>query len=183
LANYRLALALSRYDLVMPIPRQSPVADNFGKRAIAWFAFSPAGQWTLRNISPHVDPMLIRLTRGRASSIGPWPRFVLLTHTGAKSGIRRTTPLLYFTDRDRVILIASNYGGTRHPAWYHNVKVNSAVTLYGGGFEGRFVGAEVTGAERDRLWSIVNHWCPGYEIYESSAGDRQIPLLAFTQIE
>lgn len=92
-------------------------------------------------------------------------------------------PLLYFTDRDRVILIASNYGGTRHPAWYHNVKANSAVTLYGGGFEGRFVGAEVTGAERDRLWSIVNQWCPGYEIYESSAGDRQIPLLAFTQVE
>jgi len=95
--------------------------------------------------------MLIRLTHGRVTSTGPWPRFVLLTHTGAKSGIQRTTPLLYFTDGDRVILIASNYGGARHPAWYYNVKVNSTVTLYAGGFEGRFVGEEVTGAERDRL--------------------------------
>jgi hypothetical protein len=102
----------------MPIPRQSPVADNFAKRVIGQFAFSPAGQWSLRNISPFVDPMLIRLTRGRVSSIGPWPRFVLLTHIAAKSGIKRTTPLLYFTDGDRVILIAPNYGGTRHPAWY-----------------------------------------------------------------
>jgi hypothetical protein len=46
----------------MPIPWQSPVADNFAKRIIGQFAFSPAGQWSLRNISPRVDPMLIRLT-------------------------------------------------------------------------------------------------------------------------
>ena len=168
---------------MLPIPRQIPVADNFAKRVVGQFAFSPAGQWSLRNISPFVDPMLIRLTRGRVSSIGPWPRFVLLTHTGAKSGIERTTPLLYFTDGDRVILIASNYGGTRHPAWYHNVKANSTVTLHAGGFEGRFVGEEVTGTERDRLWSTVKQWFPGYDTYESSAGDRHIPVLAFTQIE
>lgn len=167
----------------MPIPHQSLVADNFAKRSIGQFAFSPAGQWFLRNISPRVDPMLIRLTHGRITSTGPWPRFVLLTHTGAKSGIERTTPLLYFTDGDRVILIASNYGGSRHPAWYHNVKVNSTVTLYAGGFEGRFFGEEVTGAERDRLWSTAKQWLPGYDTYQSAAGDRQIPILAFTQIE
>jgi deazaflavin-dependent oxidoreductase (nitroreductase family) len=65
---------------------------------------------------------------------------VLLTHKRAKSGGERTTPLIYFTDGDRVILIASNYGGTRHPSWYHNVKANPTVTLAAGGFEGRFVG-------------------------------------------
>jgi deazaflavin-dependent oxidoreductase (nitroreductase family) len=168
---------------VVPIPDQIPAADNFVKRSIGQFAFSQAGQWFLRNISPRVDPMLIRLTHGRITSTGPWPRFVLLTHTGAKSGIERTTPLLYFTDGDRVILIASNYGGSRHPAWYHNVKVNSAVTLYAGGFEGRFLGEEVTGAERDRLWSTAKQWLPGYDTYQSAAGDRPIPILAFTQIE
>src|ERR1700728_895762 len=127
----------------MPIPHQSPVADNFAKRSIAQFAFSPAGQWIFRNISPRIDPMLIRLTHGRLSSTGPWPRYLLLTHTGAKSGIQRTTPVIYFTDGDGVILIASNYGGSRSPAWYYNVKVNSTVTLYAGDFEGRFVGEEV----------------------------------------
>ena len=172
-----------RYDHVVPIPPVKLVADNFAKRIIGQYAFSPAGVWFLRNISPRVDPTLIRLTRGRVSSVGPWPRWVVLTHTGAKSGIQRTTPLIYFTDGDRVILIASNYGSTRHPAWYHNVKANPTVTLYAGGFEGRFVGEEVTGAERDRLWSIAKQWLPGYDKYESSAGDRQIPLLAFTPID
>jgi deazaflavin-dependent oxidoreductase (nitroreductase family) len=105
---------------------------------------------------------------------------VLLTHTGARSGTRRTTPLIYFTDRDRVILIASNYGSTCHPAWYHNVKANPEVTLSAWGFEGPFVGAEVTGADRDRLWALATSWLAGYEQYQRSAGGRQIPLLAFT---
>jgi deazaflavin-dependent oxidoreductase (nitroreductase family) len=78
----------------------------------------------------------MRLTHGRLTSIGTWPRCVLLSHTGAKSGIERATPLIYFTDDDRVILVASNYGGARHPAWYYNVKANPNVTLCAGGFEG-----------------------------------------------
>jgi deazaflavin-dependent oxidoreductase (nitroreductase family) len=103
-------------------------------------------------------------------------------HTGAKSGIQRTTPLIYFTDGDREILVASNYGGTRHPAWYYNVTANPTVTLLAGGFEGQFVAEEVTGAERDRLWALAKQWNPGYGQYESSAAARTIPLLAFTPI-
>ncbi len=168
----------------MPIPRVDPTTDGAGavKRVIGKVAMAPAGQWYLRHVAPRVDPPLMRLTRGRVSSLGSWPRMVLLTHTGAKSGIQRATPLIYFTDGDRVILIASNYGGSRHPAWYYNVKANPTVTLCGGGFEGRFVGQEVTGAERDRLWALAKQWNPGYEQYESSAGDRTIRLLAFTPI-
>ncbi|MBX7433462.1 nitroreductase/quinone reductase family protein [Mycobacterium sp. Y57] len=166
----------------MPIPEVDPSTDSAGllKRSIGKVAMAPAGQWYLRHISPRIDPVLMRATRGRVSSIGTWPRFLLLTHTGAKSGIVRTTPLIYFTDADRVILIASNYGGTRHPAWYHNVRANPTVTLSAGGFEGRFVGEEVGGADYDRLWALAKHWNPGYPRYEASAGERAIPLLAFT---
>jgi deazaflavin-dependent oxidoreductase (nitroreductase family) len=170
----------------MPIPRVDPIADSFtgnsAKRFIGKVASSPSGQWFLRNIAPPVDPTLMRLIRGRVSSLGTWPRFLLLTHTGAKSGIQRTTPLIYFTHGDRVILVASNYGGARHPAWYYNVTANPAVTLLAGGFEGRFIGEEVTGAERARLWAPAKQWNPGYNQYESSAGTRTIPLLTFTPI-
>ncbi|MGB2919203.1 MAG: nitroreductase/quinone reductase family protein [Mycobacterium sp.] len=164
----------------MPIPPVDPTSDSAGvvKSVIGKVAASPGGQWFLRHISPRVDPTLMRITRGRLSSLGTWPRSVLLSHTGAKSGIERATPLIYFTDGDRVILVASNYGGTRHPAWYHNVMANPTVTLCGGGFEGRFVGEEVTGAERDRLWALAKQWNPGYNQYEASSGDRGIPLLA-----
>lgn len=168
----------------MPIPPVDPTVDGAGalKAVIGKVAFSAGGQWYLRNVSPRVDPALMRFSRGRVSSLGAWPRCVLLTNTGAKSGIERVTPLIYFTDDDRVILVASNYGGTRHPAWYHNVTANPTVTLRGGGFEGRFVGREVTGAERDRLWALAKQWIPGYSQYEGASAGRQIPLVAFTQI-
>src|SRR5271165_4743607 len=74
----------------MPIPRVDPVADSPAKRMVMKFGMSPGGQWFLRHISPRVDPRLMRLTRGRVSSMGTFPRFVLLTCTGAKSGVRRT---------------------------------------------------------------------------------------------
>ena len=168
----------------MPIPHVDPIADSLvgspAKRVVVKVAMSPGGQWFLRHLSPRVDPRLMRLTRGRMSSMGIFPRSVLLTSKGAKSGVQRTTPLIYFTDGDRVVLVASNYGGTRHPAWYYNVKANPEVTILGGGFEGRFAGEEVTGTERERLWALAKQWNPGYEQYESSAGDRQIPLLVFT---
>jgi deazaflavin-dependent oxidoreductase (nitroreductase family) len=168
----------------MPIPSVDPVTDSAGvvKGVVGKVAMSASGQWYLRHISPRVDATLMRRTRGRVSSMGTWPRCVLLIHTGAKSGVERTTPLIYFTDGDRAILVASNYGGTRHPAWYHNVLANPTVTLCGGGFEGRFVGQEVTGVEYDRLWALAKRWIRGYNKYEASSGDRKIPLVAFTPI-
>lgn len=169
----------------MPIPSVDPTTDgaSFVKGIIAKFAMTPSGQWYLRHISPRIDPTLMRRTRGRVSSMGTWPRCVVLTHKGAKSGIERATPLIYFTDGDRIILVASNYGGIRHPAWYYNVKANPTVTICGGGFEGRFVGQEVTGAEYERLWALAKQWIPSsYNQYEATSGDRRIPLLVFTPI-
>ena len=168
----------------MPIPPVDPTTDSAGilKRVFGKVGMSQGVQWYLRHISPRVDPTLMRLTGGRVTSMGAWPRCVLLTHRGAKSGTERSTPLIYFTDGDRVVLVASNYGGTHHPAWYHNVKANPTVTLSGAGFEGRFVGQEATGAERDRLWALAKQWNPGYNQYEASAGDRTIPLLMCTPI-
>jgi F420H(2)-dependent quinone reductase len=106
----------------MPIPPVDPTAPaNLAKRIITPFGRSKAGRWTFMNFSRYVDPTLVRLTGGRVSTLVFSP-VVLLTHTGAKSGIKRTSPLLYFTDEGRVILIASDFGQNRHPAWWHNEK-------------------------------------------------------------
>jgi deazaflavin-dependent oxidoreductase (nitroreductase family) len=87
---------------------------------------TPVGTWTAINVGQRVDPHLIRATRGRVR-IGIAAPTVLLTHIGAKSGKRRTTPLLYFTDGDDIVLIASKGGAPSHPAWYHNVTANPDV--------------------------------------------------------
>jgi deazaflavin-dependent oxidoreductase (nitroreductase family) len=156
-------------------------APSLAKRVITPVALTKAGTWFLKNVSRRVDPTLARLSRGRVSTIVFTP-VVLLSTTGARSGLTRTVPLLYFTDGDRAILVASNYGGTRHPAWYHNVRANPEVTLSAGGYEGRFLGRETTGEERRRLWALAQQLTRGYSQYETTTQGRQIPVLAFTPI-
>ncbi len=133
------------------------------------------------NISRRIDPTLVRVSRGRLSTVAFTPA-VLLTTVGAKSGAKRTATLLYFTDAGRVILMASNFGQERHPAWYHNVKANPEVTLYAGGYEGRFRGEEAVGAEHERLWALAKRLSVGYADYEQTTGGRQIPVFAFSPV-
>src|SRR5687767_1278791 len=54
---------------------------------------------------------------------------MLLTTTGAKTGLPRTTPLVYTTDGDRVVVIASKGGAPTNPDWYHNLVANPIVTV------------------------------------------------------
>ncbi len=84
-----------------------------------------------------------------------------------------------------MIVVASNYGGSRHPAWYYNVLANpGGVTISAGGYTGTFVGQEVMGAERDRLWNVAKAFIPPpYAEYERLAGGRTIPVLAFTETD
>jgi deazaflavin-dependent oxidoreductase (nitroreductase family) len=161
-----------------------PVVDpgrSIAHRIACRVAVSPLGLRFLRDIGSRVDPTLLRLMRGRVSSVWPFPA-VVMTHIGAKSGRTRTSPLVYFTDRGRVIVIASNFGESRNPAWYHNIKGNPIVTLYGRGIWARFIAEEIYGAERDRLFQRAKDAPGPYNKYEQAAGSqsRCVPVIAFT---
>jgi hypothetical protein len=98
------------------------------QRALTSFAASKPGGWFFVNVGNRIDPLLLKATRGRLSVAVGQP-VLLLTHTGAKSDRERETPLLYETDGERIVLVASNAGSTRHPAWYHNVSANPGVEV------------------------------------------------------
>jgi deazaflavin-dependent oxidoreductase (nitroreductase family) len=101
---------------------------------------------------------------------------LLLDHVGAKSGTRRTTPLLYVEDGADLVMVASKGGFPKHPAWFHNLRANPATTVQVGS-ERRPVQARVAAPEeRDRLWALVDAAYPGYEDYRARA-NREIPLV------
>src|SRR6202021_4036728 len=106
----------------MTLPIVKP-GSSFGHRVFTHVATTALGVAVVRQIGPRIDPTLIRLTGGRLSSVTPFPA-LLLSHTGARTGVTRTTPIVYFTDAGRVIVIASNFGARTNPAWYHNIKAN-----------------------------------------------------------
>jgi len=145
-------------------------------RTVAWAAGLRPVTWFLVNVGNRIDPALMKISGGRLKSTINAPT-VLLTHRGAKTGCERTTPLAYFTDGDRVVVIASRGGHQRHPAWYHNVRANPEVELWSGGNGGSYRAREAEGAERDRLWHAATSFYPGFVSYQARAGQRRIPVV------
>jgi deazaflavin-dependent oxidoreductase (nitroreductase family) len=149
---------------------------------LSWAARQRPVTWYLVNVGNRIDPYLMRATRGRLKSTVNAPT-VLLTHTGAISGRKRTTPLAYFTDSENVVLIASRGGARHHPAWYHNVIANPEVELWSKGAGGIYRAREAEGAERQRLWDLATGFYPGFARYQERAGDRVIPVVVCTPLD
>lgn len=147
------------------------VARELGK--YPWF--SAVG----RRIVP-VDVALQRRTRGRLSvlRLAGIPS-LLLTTTGRRSGQRRSVPLLYVPHGEEYVVVGSNWGGPRHPAWVHNLWAHPDAVIELRGATTQVHARVVTGTERDWLWrtAITPTW-PGYDGYVARAGSREISVFA-----
>ena len=133
--------------------------------------------WDVLNRLIGVHTAAYRLTGGIVGHHIPFvPPMLLLDHVGAKSGRRRTSPLVYVEDGDNLALVASKGGHPRHPAWYHNLRANPETTAWWKGEKRRVQARDATGAERDRLWRMMAEAYPEYENYQRRT-DRQIPVV------
>jgi F420H(2)-dependent quinone reductase len=139
------------------------------------------------NLAERSWPVLRRLMGGHATvyrathglvghRIPGLPPMLLLGHVGAKSGQRRTAPLVYLRDGDDVVIVASKGGYPRHPAWFHNLRAHPDTSVQIGG-ERRAVHARVaTAEEHQRLWPKAVEVYGGYADYQERT-TRQIPLV------
>ncbi len=118
-----------------------------------------------------------RATGGRVGHRIPGsPPMLLLDHVGAKSGARRTTPLVYVADGENLVLVASKGGHPKHPAWFHNLRANPDTTVQVGPRH-RAVRARVADPdERARLWPKAVDTYDGYRGYQQRT-EREIPLV------
>jgi deazaflavin-dependent oxidoreductase (nitroreductase family) len=103
----------------------------------------------------------------------------LLTTTGRRSGLARTVPLLYLEDDDRVIVVASMGGMSKHPEWYLNIGANPKVTVDIDGDACAMIAHTATPAERSRLWPLLVAMYPPYETYQQRT-TREIPIVVCT---
>lgn len=103
---------------------------------------------------------------------------ILLTTTGAKSGVVRTVPTLFFAQPDGSLLIfGSNGGADTHPAWFHNIKVNPRVTVETGEEIYSAIATEVVvDEERDRLFAEAAAEVQAFADYQAGT-ERKIPLV------
>lgn len=101
---------------------------------------------------------------------------LLLTTKGAKSGKRRTNPLVYGRDGDQLFIIASKAGSPKHPHWYHNLLTNPNVTVELGEETFQARACEAKEPERTRLFTQQARLMPQFKTYQANT-DRVIPVI------
>lgn len=107
-------------------------------------------------------------------------RLLLLTTVGARTGQRRTTPMMFHRDGARLLVIASNIGAPRHPDWYLNLVANPSVTVEVGDEAYEASAATAEGEERERLWPMLKESYPFFADHEASTS-RIIPVVVLTR--
>jgi deazaflavin-dependent oxidoreductase (nitroreductase family) len=129
-----------------------------------------------RLLTPYLAPAqmwLYRLTGGRCQLSALLVPSLLLVTTGAKSGLRRESPLMCLPRADGSYLVSgSNWGRPQHPAWTVNLLADPNAEIV---FRRRTVPVRarlLDGAEREAAWSLLEGQFPGYRAYERQAGRR-----------
>jgi F420H(2)-dependent quinone reductase len=124
---------------------------------------------------------LYRVSGGRLlGEIGGAP-VLLLTTTGRKSGQRRTAPVVYLADGERMIVIGSNAGHARVPAWSLNLKANPAAVVEVGRKRIEVRARVAEGEERAELWRKCNRQYSGFDDYEARTS-RDIALFVLEPV-
>ena len=150
----------------MPSPPQGPPPGSFGLRSM--------NRFTALNV------FLYRRTGGRiGGAIGNIKPIALLDHVGAKSGTKRTTPLVYTRDDDDVLLVASQAGSPKTPSWVFNQRANPRTAIQIGSNTQEVVAREATDSERERLWPMVVDTYADYAVYQART-ERKIPVIILT---
>jgi deazaflavin-dependent oxidoreductase (nitroreductase family) len=115
---------------------------------------------------------IYRLSGGRLWGKVNRAPVLLLTTTGRRSGQKRTTPVVYIRDGDSVVVINTNAGHERVPAWSLNLKADPAAEVEIGREKHQVVGRIAEGEEREDLWRRHNEQYRGFDMYKENIDRR-----------
>jgi len=107
----------------------------------------------------------------------PDARILLVDHKGAKSGTKRTSPLMYLEDGDVFAVVASKAGQPTNPGWFYNLRANPDTAIQVGSVVRQVRARVATDQDRDRLWPKFVASYPGYNFFQSHAKGRKIPIV------
>jgi deazaflavin-dependent oxidoreductase (nitroreductase family) len=138
----------------------------------------------LAGILHHLDRPFIYFSKGRASlsSILTGIPVVVVTTTGAKSGMPRRLPLFCIQDGENFILIASSFGRKNHPGWYYNLVANPTCQVMFEGEDMGYMAREAEGEEREKYWQQAVDTYVGYKNYADWAKHRRIPVMVLEAV-
>ena len=125
-----------------------------------------------RRIGPTLDPWLMRKSGGRAITRLYGLPAMLLDSVGSKTGLIRTSPLLYLRDGEDFVVVGTNFGQFHHPAWTANLLASPRAHVEVGPVRLAVVAELVDRAEWEAIWPQFCEIYPGYASYLERCGDR-----------
>ena len=170
--------------------RTDSAVARAAKRAVA----VPGVSRVLAHVLPAVDRAALRLTGGRTTPTEVFAGLptILLTTTGARSGLPRTVPLVAiplvggpFVEgafAGDIAVIGSNWGGASHPAWVHNIAANPRVSVARGSLKVDAVAVALAREQAEAVWARAASMYAGYASYRERAGGRDIRVFALTTV-
>jgi deazaflavin-dependent oxidoreductase (nitroreductase family) len=133
--------------------------------------------WPLLGPLMRAHVAVYRATRGRAGGRLPGvPPMLVLDHIGARSGKRRTTPLVYMTDGENFLIVAAKGGHPENPSWLHNLRAHPDTEIQIGSRRIKVHAREADAGERQRLWPMAATYNSHWRRYQRRTL-REIPLL------
>ena len=149
--------------------------DGIIKKTLA----SEAMTKLLMNTIPKADLFLMKHSRGWINTA--MQSLVLVETTGAKSALKREIVTLCMPDGEQLLLVGSNWGRDRPPAWYFNLKAYPTVKVRFKGYCGLMKAREIIGDQRDRLWSELVVYNPQYAHYQQQCA-RLLPIMQLSRV-
>jgi len=108
--------------------------------------------------------------------VGPIP-MVLMYTIGARTGQTRIVPLQYYdAEPEGIMVLASNNGQPKAPAWYHNLKAHPEIDILVGREKRRVRAEELPPSRRAQVWPEMRRQNPAIEKYAARAG-RLLPVM------
>src|SRR3989449_4258981 len=119
----------------------------------------------LQQVMSSTHVFFYKLSGGRIGGRMHKVPVLLLTTTGRKTGRKRTTPLLYVRDGNRVVIVASNGGRRMDPSWWMDLKRNPIGMVQVKRLKETVYAQRAIGSEKERLWRLVNNGFPADDDY------------------
>ena len=128
-------------------------------------------RWAAPRAMPPIERAIATLTGRSVQLSGLLVPSLILTTTGAKSGLPRESVLMYTADgRGNAIIAGTRFARDKHPAWTYNLLTHSDAEIDVRGRRYAVRASLNEDADREWAWHLIEQQWPGYRAYERESG-------------
>ena len=152
---------------------------NAAQVAMQHVASTRAGAWFFARTLHHVDRALLRLSRGQVTlpAVVAGLPVLTVTTTGARTGQRRTMPLVGVPAGDDIAVLGTSFGQPRTPGWYHNMRADPRVEVTYQNKTIKAIAWEASDQDRQAIWDRARTIYAGYDAYAGRIKNREIHVM------